>query len=73
MDTIILAQQRNKGTPGFITDKFVRLANACRLWLRVLYIEDITADDNTMIMDYYQGATQCETHQFEMPYQEKPP
>ena len=73
MDLIISAQQRNKGTPGFITDEHVRLANACRLWLKVLYIEDLTADDNTIIMEYYRGTTQCDSHQFAMPYQEKPP
>ena len=73
MDAILIAQQRNKGTPSFITDEFVRLANTCRLWLKVLYIADITEDNGMIAQDYYIGARQCENHQFDMPYQEKPP
>ena len=50
-----------------------RLANACRLWLQVLYIKDITAEDGTIAMEYYHGTTQCTNHSYDTPYQEKPP
>ena len=73
MDTIVTAQQRYKNTPNFITDEFVRLANTCRLWLRVIYLDDIGSDDNELILAYYNGDRQSDTHSFAMPHQEKPP
>ena len=73
MDAILQAQQRNRNTPNFITDEFVRLSNACRLWLRVIYLEDIASEDNELIMAYYTGDQQCDNHGFNMPYQGKTP
>lgn len=73
MDTIVATQQRYRATPNFITDEFVRLANTCRLWLRVLYLDDIASDANELNMAYYHGESQCDEHSYNMPYQEKPP
>ena len=69
----IAAQRKFRTTPNFITDEFVRLANTCRLWLRVIYLDDITSDNNELNMAYYNGDLQCGKHSFAMPYQEKPP
>ena len=73
MDMVLLAQQKNSGTTAFITDEFVRLANTCRLWLRVLYVEDLADTNGYLNMDFYHGTKQSDRHTFDMPYQTKPP
>ena len=73
MNAIITAQQLYLNTPNFITDESIRLVNACRQWLWVIYLDDIASDDNKLDLSYYAGDWQCKTHTFEMPYQEKPP
>ena len=73
MDLIITTQQSYHNTQNFITDKFVRLANTCRLWLQVIYLDNISSNEIDLIMTYYNGNRQCEIHRFPMPYQEKPP
>ena len=49
MDTILTAQQLFRNTPNFITDEFVRLANTCRLWPHVIYLDDIASEDKTWL------------------------
>ena len=73
MDAVLTAHQQFCSTPNFITDEFVCLANTCRLWLHVIYLNDIASEDNKLNMAYYNGDCQNESHSFPMPYQEKPP
>ena len=41
MDAILQNRAINKGTVKCTRDENVRLVNACRLWLRAIYISDL--------------------------------
>ena len=73
LDVIINTQQEHAGLSTFISKQRIVHANACRLWLQVTLLSDITMADNKRINPaYFHGEHQGPTT-IEYPYQPKPP
>ena len=61
IDLIVLEKRRRKGTVKRIPDEHVRLANTCRIWLKVLHVSYISLPDGTLDPAIYHGTSQRET------------
>ena len=72
MDMVLQARSRAKGTVRSIKPETVGMVNACRLWLRALYIKDLMNDDGTINGDLFYGRQRC-TSDLHFPTQERPP
>ena len=72
MDAIIQARENYRGTVNCIRDETVRLINACRLWIRANYVDDILDDEKRANPDYLFGTKQCDTD-IQFPHQLRPP
>ena len=72
MDIIVHEKHRRQGTAKRIPDEHVRLANTCRLWLKVIHVSDIVLPNGTLDPAAYHGTTQKVTT-LQFPNYPRPP
>lgn len=73
MDVFIDLQTTRAGTPLALPKQAIWHLNACRLYLKITMLSDITTQDGSQLCAWALNGTQCAQTNIKYPYQENPP